>query len=195
MMYHEISKARRDLLENREFFSTSPPIMVTWQAPEADQVSKMILKVSQENFANTNNHINCLLPIVTNFSLAKGNEFVKKSISFTVQWIFVLFSHCHTCMHISEERFMHWRTIDILAATGGGRKKIQRMGQPACSTSETSPRPRETSRTSTEGFEQTTSRRKSETCKWTKSPVSDSVQYSKDKVSKLDRYVDTRHYW
>ena len=35
-----------------DFVYTTPPIMVTWQTPKADKVSKIILKVVQEDFDN-----------------------------------------------------------------------------------------------------------------------------------------------
>ena len=44
-----------------DFLYTTPPIMVTWQAPRADKVSKIVLKVVQEDFGNTRkNHIDCI---------------------------------------------------------------------------------------------------------------------------------------
>ena len=36
-----------------DFLYTTPPMMVTWQAPRADKASKIVLKVVQEDFGNT----------------------------------------------------------------------------------------------------------------------------------------------
>ena len=36
-----------------DFLYTTPPIMVTWQAPRGDKASKIISKVVQKDFDNT----------------------------------------------------------------------------------------------------------------------------------------------
>ena len=44
-----------------DFLYTKPQIMVTWQALRADKVSKIVLKVVQEDFGNTSkNHLDCI---------------------------------------------------------------------------------------------------------------------------------------
>ena len=37
-----------------DFLYTNSPMMVMWQTPRADKVSKIVLKVPQEDFSNTN---------------------------------------------------------------------------------------------------------------------------------------------
>ena len=52
---------------------TIPPIMVTWQAPRADKVSKIDLELVQEDFGKTcKNRIDCICRFFKNLFTIRG---------------------------------------------------------------------------------------------------------------------------
>ena len=51
--YQKLAEIYSKNLKIMDFLYTTPPIMDTWQAVRADKVSKIVLKVVQEDFGNT----------------------------------------------------------------------------------------------------------------------------------------------
>ena len=51
--YQNFAKITPKNLKIMDFLHTTPPIMVTREAPRDDKVSQIVLKVAQEDFGNT----------------------------------------------------------------------------------------------------------------------------------------------
>ena len=94
-----------------DFLYTTPPIMVTWQAPRADKVSRIVLKVVQEDFGNTCKKLYWLhSPFFSRIFLRLGGWYPPQKL-LTVKDIgrdnfsFVTFTECRLRCYVLRERY------------------------------------------------------------------------------------------
>ena len=102
-----------------DFLYTTPPILVTWQAPRADKVTKIVLKVARDDFGHTSKKSYWLhLPFLfTIFFTIRGvgtilSDATKRNIK--TNWLNSTPEKFHRVKFWNIQTFRPWRTWVIL---------------------------------------------------------------------------------